>query len=188
ARQVHSCAGPVSDCTAEVCDRDLHASPDGTSDRVGSCVVRNDLDGTPCPDTDGDPSTFAGCRNGVCDQAFLRGPAGSNGAVGPTGPPGPAGARGPTGPTGSQGVAGLAGPLGRGGPKGDKGNNGQHGKGFRKMVVPPNDPNYPAECHQGAAQLIYNQHFDDASSSWVDDPLVDGTNPSVICHGKDGAP
>src|SRR5439155_1331046 len=43
----------------------------------------------------------------------------------------------------------------------------------------------PADCQQGAATVVYNQHFEDALNSWVDDPLG-GDNPAVICRGKDG--
>src|SRR5262249_19217717 len=83
-----SCGGPVPDCTANVCDRDQRSSPDGVSERTGSCVVRDLPDGTPCPDTDGNPATIAGCRAGQCSQTFVTGAAG---AVGPTGPMGPQG-------------------------------------------------------------------------------------------------
>src|SRR5207237_9160247 len=68
-----------------------------------------------------------------------------------------------------------------------KGDKGQHGKGFRKVVIPPGGQGYPSDCKQGAASVIYNQHFDDASNAWMDDALSD-TNPSVICRGQDGAP
>src|SRR5439155_25161980 len=123
-----SCGGPVTDCTAEVCERDLRSSPDGISERLGSCVVRDVSDGTPCPDTDGNPATFAGCRAGHCAQAFVQSPAGLVGPMGPAGPQGPAG---PTGPAGLAGLAGPIGPmgpigpLGLAGPMGPKGDNGK---------------------------------------------------------------
>src|SRR5206468_31003 len=43
----------------------------------------------------------------------------------------------------------------------------------------------PSDCRQGSATLVYSQHVDEASNSWVDDPLG-ADNPTVICHGKDG--
>src|SRR5439155_1244218 len=94
---------------------------------------------------------------------------------------------GTTGQNGRDGAPGATGLKGDQGDKGDNGDKGQHGKGFRKVVIPPGGQGYPSDCKQGAASVIYNQHFDDASNAWMDDALSD-TNPSVICRGQDGAP
>src|SRR5438874_1791253 len=112
---------------------------------------------------------------------------GRDGAPGATGLKGDKGDKGDTGALGLQGSPGVNGQKGDHGDKGDKGDKGQHGKGFRKVVIPPGGQGYPSDCKQGAAAVIYNQHFDDASNAWVDDALSD-TNPSVVCRGQDGAP
>jgi len=50
-------------------------------------------------------------------------------------------------------------------------------------MLKPGDVGYPGDCQPKPAVLVYTQHVDDVSSSFVDDPL--GTdNPTVICHGK----
>src|SRR5437867_418804 len=63
---VHFCAGAVTDCTAEICDPNRQEFPDANSYELGTCVVRDLVDGMPCPDTDGNASTFAACRAGAC--------------------------------------------------------------------------------------------------------------------------
>src|SRR6059058_5578897 len=105
---------------------------------------------------------------------------GKDGAAGQNGKDGAPGANGQNGKDGTPGVPGQK------GDKGDKGDHGQHGKGVRKVLVKPGDPGYPTDCTPKPAFLVYTQHVDEVSNSFVDDPL--GTdNPTVICHGKDGA-
>src|SRR5437016_431185 len=88
------------------------------------------------------------------------GPTGLQGLKGDLGAKGDKGDKGDTGAIGLQGSPGV---NGQKGDKGDKGDKGQHGKGFRKVVIPPGGQGYPSDCKQGAASVIYNQHFDDAS-------------------------
>ena len=95
-------------------------------------MTRNVLDVTPCSDTDGSPATFAACRTGQCEQAFITSPStaglpGPMGPTGPTGPLGPQGVRGATGTNGSVGPKGDNGLKGETGPKGDSGPKGETG-------------------------------------------------------------
>src|SRR5207244_6832559 len=89
------------------------------------------------------------------------------------------------GEKGDHGDHGEKGDKGDHGDKGDKGDKGQHGRGVRKVMLKPGDVGYPDDCQPKPAVLVYTQHVDDASNSFVDDPL--GTdNPTVVRHGKDG--
>ena len=97
------------------------------------------------------------------------------------------GLNGRDGAPGQNGLNGIPGANGQKGDKGDKGNRGEHGKSFRKVIIPPGDPNYPSDCRQGSALVVHTRHVDEATNSWVDDPLGED-NPTVVCHGKDGAP
>src|SRR5207244_5772045 len=97
------------------------------------------------------------------------------------------GGQGKNGKNGANGQQGDTGDNGEKGDQGDKGDKGQHGKGFRKVVIPPGGQGYPSDCKQGAASVIYNQHFDDASNAWMDDALRD-SSPTVCCRVARGAP
>ena len=53
------------------------------------------------------------------------------------------------------------------------------------MSLKLGDAGYPSDCQPKPAVLVYTQHVDEVSNSFVDDPL--GTdNPTVVCNGKDG--
>ncbi len=152
----------------------------------------------------GDPGTTgAQGPKGDLGAAGLKGDKGDKGDLGAIGPQGPKGATGATGlkgdkgdkgdlgATGAQGPKGDPGATGLQGAKGDKGDpglnglpgqNGQHGKGFRRDRIQPSDPQYALTgCEQGAAIAIYAQQF--VNGAWVDD----GTAPTFLCRGKDGA-
>src|SRR5207247_548688 len=89
---------------------------------------------------------------------------------------------GKDGAPGQNGRDGAPGQNGAQGAHGDRGDRGQDGPSFRKVIIPPGAPNYPADCQQGSAFIVYTLHFDDATSSWADDALTTD-NPTVICHG-----
>src|SRR6059058_6343508 len=127
---------------------------------------------------DGTAPTFL-CRgkDGAAGQNGRDGAAGLNGQNGKDGNPGVPGQKGDKGDKGDHGDKG---------DKGDKGDHGQHGKGVRKVLVKPGDPGYPTDCTPKPAVLVYTEHVDEVSNSFVDDPLG-SDNPTVICHGKDGA-
>src|SRR5206468_548385 len=81
-----------------------------------------------------------------------------------------------------RGKDGNNGQRGDRGDNGAAGQNGQHGRGVRRATIPPSDPQYAlAGCEQGAATALYIQQI--VNGLWVDD----GTTPTYVCRGKDGA-
>jgi hypothetical protein len=69
--EVEECDDAAPDCQLAICDPALGDPPGPDPIRLGLCTTAPLPDSGPCPDTDGNPCTTAGCEAGTCVQDHM---------------------------------------------------------------------------------------------------------------------